>query len=106
MTNVYVDIPNRMFNTHAYVSSNLICGTTVRQEEERKNEALQRKLSVENKRAKCSCCCLLYFIDMKLKTYCENEVSFCGQMIHLYYHRYKRKLHVDINTVDHHQERK
>jgi hypothetical protein len=36
MTNVYVDIPNRMFNAHAYVSSNLICGTTVHQEEEKK----------------------------------------------------------------------
>jgi hypothetical protein len=62
MTNVYVDIPNRMFNIHAYVSSNLICGTTVHQEEERKKkEALQRKLSVENKRAKCSFLVVIVF---------------------------------------------
>jgi hypothetical protein len=38
MTNVYVDIPNRMFNIHAYVSSNLIFGTTVHQEEEKEKK--------------------------------------------------------------------
>ncbi len=35
MTNIHVDRPNRMFNTHAYVSSNLIFETTVHQEKKR-----------------------------------------------------------------------
>jgi len=41
---LYVDIPNRMFDkrARAYVSSNLICGTTVHQEERGVTEKTQK----------------------------------------------------------------
>lgn len=58
---------NRMFNIHAYVSCNLIFETTVHQQEERKKEkALQRKLSIENKTKEQNVVLFFsYFIDIK-----------------------------------------
>lgn len=63
MTNIDVDMPNRMFNPRAYVSSNLICGTTVHQneEEEEEKEALQRKLSVQKTKEQTIAVILLVF---------------------------------------------